>query len=71
MIDTYKKLCYILFRVALIRMILIKLIKERNLELFSKQVVAVLDPTFEHATFASIEASHDHIMRISTQLYGK
>ena len=37
--------------------------KERNLELFSKQVVSVLDPAFEQAAFASTEAVFDFISR--------
>ncbi|MGN0337764.1 MAG: ATP-binding protein [Lachnospiraceae bacterium] len=37
--------------------------KERNVELFSKQVVSVLDPAFEQAAFASIEAVFDFISR--------
>ena len=37
--------------------------KERNVELFSKQVVSALDPAFEQAAFASIEAVFDFISR--------
>lgn len=37
--------------------------KERNLELFSKQVVSVLDPAFEQVAFASTEAVFDFISR--------
>ena len=37
--------------------------KERNLELFSKQVVSVLDPAFEQVAFTSIEAVFDFISR--------
>lgn len=35
--------------------------KEKNLELFSKQVLAVLDPAFEDAVFSSVEAVFDFI----------
>lgn len=37
--------------------------KERNLELFSKQVISILDPAFENASFTSIEAVFDFISR--------
>lgn len=37
--------------------------RERNLELFAKQVVSVLDPSFENVTFPSIEALFDFIGR--------
>lgn len=37
--------------------------KERNLELFSKQVAAVLDPAFEEAAFTSTEAVFDFISK--------
>ena len=37
--------------------------KERNLELFSKQVVSVLDPAYEQVAFTSIEAVFDFISR--------
>jgi len=35
--------------------------KEKNLELFSKQVLTVLDPAFEDAVFSSVEAVFDII----------
>lgn len=35
--------------------------KEKNLELFSKQVLGVLDPAFEDAVFSSVEAVFDFI----------
>lgn len=35
--------------------------KEKNLELFSKQVLTVLDPAFEDAVFSSVEAVFDFI----------
>lgn len=37
--------------------------RERNLELFSKQVVSVLDPDFEEVVFSSTEAVFDFISR--------
>ncbi|MCD7766241.1 MAG: ATP-binding protein [Lachnospiraceae bacterium] len=37
--------------------------KERNLELFSEQVVSVLDPDFAQASFPTIEAVFDFITR--------
>lgn len=37
--------------------------RERNLELFSKQVVSVLDPIFEQVAFTSTEAVFDFISR--------
>ena len=40
--------------------------KERNLELFAKQVVSVLDPAFENATFASVESVFDFISKKMT-----
>ena len=40
--------------------------KNRNLELFSKQVVSVLDPAFENVSFTSVEAVFDFIGRKMT-----
>jgi hypothetical protein len=37
--------------------------KERNLELFSQQVISVLDPAFENAAFSSVEAVFDFISK--------
>lgn len=41
--------------------------KERNLDLFSKQVVSTLDPDFENVSFPSIESVFDFISKKITK----